>query len=294
MKVLYATDNYKPARDALRVLETLADRTEVDVTVLAVATFEIVIPESPTLILDPPDKRRALASELVDHTVDRLRVSGFRAEGKTSEGNPAEQILRTIERDWYDLVVMGAGSGSWLGHILLGSASTHVLHSAPCSVMLVHHVQDDPMRKVLVGVDGSRGSGFAVGSVAAFADPARTSITVMGVADPPKSVYPLPGAPVAISAEPDPRVMKCLSEVAERNVEQAVEVFEDKGFTTRSMVVTGDPVGALLKECENAAYDLVSVGSRGLGPIRRALLGSVSDQVARHAPATLVGRRLVV
>jgi len=39
-----------------------------------------------------------------------------------------------------------------------------------------------------------------------------------------------------------------------------------------------------------AIFDLVAVGSRGLGPIARAILGSVSDQVVRHSPAALIGR----
>jgi nucleotide-binding universal stress UspA family protein len=294
MKVLYATDNYKPARDALRVLETLADRDEVDITVLSIATLEIIIPESPTLILDPLDKRRTHALELVDETVELLRTFGFRAVGKTAEGDPAEQILETIERDWYDLAVLGAGSRSWLGHLLLGSASTHVLHAAPCSVMLVHDIQDEPKGKILIGADGSRGSEFAVRSIADFADPMRTSVTVLGVAQHPPAVYPLPGAPIAVPAEPDPRVMTRLKRRAERNVAHAIEILGDRGFTTRPMVTSGDPVGGLLKECDGGAYDLVAVGSRGHGSIRRALVGSVSDQIARHAPATLVGRRLVV
>jgi nucleotide-binding universal stress UspA family protein len=34
----------------------------------------------------------------------------------------------------------------------------------------------------------------------------------------------------------------------------------------------------------------VAVGSRGLGAVRRSLLGSLSDKLVRHARATLVAR----
>jgi nucleotide-binding universal stress UspA family protein len=36
--------------------------------------------------------------------------------------------------------------------------------------------------------------------------------------------------------------------------------------------------------------DIVVVGSRGLGAVERVAIGSVSDQIAREAPATLVAR----
>ena len=57
-------------------------------------------------------------------------------------------------------------------------------------------------------------------------------------------------------------------------------------------VATGNPTQQLLEEAHSGSFDLVAVGSRGLGPFRRALLGSVSDHVVRHSRAALVGRRL--
>jgi nucleotide-binding universal stress UspA family protein len=55
-------------------------------------------------------------------------------------------------------------------------------------------------------------------------------------------------------------------------------------------VLVGRPGHQLLEEAQDIGADLVVVGSRGRGVMSRTLLGSVSDQVARHAPATFVGR----
>ncbi|MGH2689612.1 MAG: universal stress protein [Actinomycetota bacterium] len=56
------------------------------------------------------------------------------------------------------------------------------------------------------------------------------------------------------------------------------------------MTSHGSPQGIITGECESGDYDLVVVGSRGHGPARRAVLGSVSDLVARLAANAFIGR----
>ena len=48
----------------------------------------------------------------------------------------------------------------------------------------------------------------------------------------------------------------------------------------------GDPARQLLEMAATA--DLVVVGSRGLGAVRRLLLGSVSEKVLQHAPCPVL------
>ena len=52
-------------------------------------------------------------------------------------------------------------------------------------------------------------------------------------------------------------------------------------------LITGDPVEALVDVAE-APGTLLVVGSRGYGPLRRVLLGSVSTQLVRSAPCPLI------
>ncbi|WP_328908378.1 universal stress protein [Streptomyces sp. NBC_00234] len=51
-------------------------------------------------------------------------------------------------------------------------------------------------------------------------------------------------------------------------------------------LVRGNPAQALVDAAEGA--DMLVVGSRGRGGFRRALLGSVSQQAALHAPCPTV------
>jgi nucleotide-binding universal stress UspA family protein len=66
---------------------------------------------------------------------------------------------------------------------------------------------------------------------------------------------------------------------------------------TRSPVigtsVTGPVAPCILAEADKHASDLIVVGARGLGVVKRMLLGSVSEAVLRHAncPVLIVHRR---
>jgi Universal stress protein family len=52
---------------------------------------------------------------------------------------------------------------------------------------------------------------------------------------------------------------------------------------TRSSLREGRPANEIVRLIEELGAGLIAVGSKGLGGVRRALMGSVSDSVVRHA-----------
>ena len=58
-----------------------------------------------------------------------------------------------------------------------------------------------------------------------------------------------------------------------------------------TVVVSGAPGPALCHLAEERGARAVVMGTRGLGRIRRVLLGSVADYVVRHAPCVVVVAR---
>jgi nucleotide-binding universal stress UspA family protein len=72
---------------------------------------------------------------------------------------------------------------------------------------------------------------------------------------------------------------------AQETLEKAVKQVEEVGGTVaQAHLRMGDPDEEILKFCEEqAGFGLIVMGSRGLGPIRRRLIGSVSESVVRHA-----------
>jgi nucleotide-binding universal stress UspA family protein len=178
-----------------------------------------------------------------------------------------------------------------MGSVLLGSVSMPVLHHAPCSVLVTHRAPTGS-DKVVLGVDGSRGSTDALHLAAGILDPARCSILVASVAPYPPIplVVPYPGGTYVGHSRHYDRLEKERIERARNLAEKAASYLRKNGFDAEAVVLEGSPGPQLLKEADGSNADLVVVGSRGVGALHRALLGSVSDQVARHAPATLIGR----
>lgn len=78
---------------------------------------------------------------------------------------------------------------------------------------------------------------------------------------------------------------------AQRHADHAATRLRDSGFAVDAHIASGSAAEQLLKEAESGRFDLVAVGSRGMGPFGRTMLGSVSDHVARHCRAALIGRR---
>lgn len=61
-----------------------------------------------------------------------------------------------------------------------------------------------------------------------------------------------------------------------------------RGVDCEGHVVVDDPAAAIIDVAEREGADLVIVGSRGLGDVRRFLRGSVSSRVAAHAPMSVL------
>ena len=52
------------------------------------------------------------------------------------EGDVVEEILKAVEKDKFDLIVMGARGVSVIKEVLLGSVSDGVVRKAPCPVLI--------------------------------------------------------------------------------------------------------------------------------------------------------------
>ena len=291
MRILFATDGSTPAREGeLLVQKLFAPASDIHVfTVAPELRYDWLGPVGyPELAhLDAP----ALSGDQVAaEAADRLGRAGFNVSSSATHGHPGTEILRMVGKEDIDLVVLGASHRTWLGNLLMGSVSTYVLHHAPCSVLVAHR-SPTGSGKVLVGADGSDSAASAIQMVSEVLDRSRCSVKVATVVAQPwassSAIYPHP--PLLAPTLDYPSIEERIEQgwvLAKR----AAEPLHSADFNVAEVVLVGSPENQLLKEADSISADLVVVGSRGHGPIRRTFLGSVSDQLVRHAPATLVGR----
>jgi nucleotide-binding universal stress UspA family protein len=295
MKVLLATDGKWPAIGAQKLLAGIGDRDRIEITVMSVAGFDAAVQEGGrTEGRFSPEAGRKYALAVIDRAVEELIASGYKASGHLTEGFPPLDILHEIERGWHELTVLGAGSASWIDQILLGSVSTKVLHATPTSVLIVHQYLGEVGGEVLLGSDGSRGAEFSLRTLIGFADPGRVRVRVTSVVKPEEGVAGMPEHLSQQFVADQRRNESNRLQEAERHVSHAVRMLDDAGFRCEGDVRVGHPAEQLLKQAAEYGSDVIAVGSRGLGSVQRVVLGSVSDKVARHARAALVGRRLTL
>ena len=268
MKVLFATDGAEPSARAGALLTRLADPARTEIVVLSVSGFETAMREAGKHQHYSAEDAHAAAQRAADEAADALSGAGFeRVVSRVEDGDEAIAIVHIAETEGFGVVVVGSGKERWRDAVVLGSVSGSILHAAPCPVLVVHRAPsgDGPVR-VVVGTDGSEGATHSIEAFAAFADPARCDVSVVAATD-------------------DDGQDEALG-----HLDAAAGLLEAAGFRVETAIATGRAAAVLLEQVEQRTADLVVVGARGLGRFRAKVLGSVSDRIVRHAPATFVGR----
>lgn len=130
------------------------------------------------------------------------------------------------------------------------------------------------MKKILVAYDGGKPGRRALETAVELAQGIGAKVGVI-------SVVPFHPGRVPIDPWDD-------QEVHKKELEEAREFLAAAGINADCLELGGDPAKAIEKVVEEGDYDMVVLGSRGLGAVSRFLQGSVSEHVATHAKATVV------
>ena len=218
------------------------------------------------------------ATEETGQVADQLEKSGISAEPIIKIDEPRFVILREAEEWPADLVLIRAHTYTNFSRWLLGSVSGAVLRDAPCSVEIVRTSTTLPELaarnglKILMGIDGSAFSLLAARSVAARPWPNGTIVKLLSVEEPTIHLAE------RLSDEPK-TATRSMPEAAT----QAEAILSRADLSTTSDIVKGNPKEEIIRQAAAWGADLVVVGSHGRRAVKRWLLGSVSEAVARHA-----------
>jgi nucleotide-binding universal stress UspA family protein len=148
-KILVPTDFSPHSQEAFRVAHDLAKAIGASVTVFHVSSPPAVVSDGDRLLSTP-------AGAETNNVWDELRK--FRAKDPAvhvehqvivADRPDATHILRILEQQGCDLIVMGTHGRSGLQHLLFGSVTEDVVRRAHCPVMVVK----GPARKAGAATD---------------------------------------------------------------------------------------------------------------------------------------------
>ena len=131
--------------------------------------------------------------------------------------------------------------------------------------------------KILIAYDGGEPGKRALETGVRLAKATGATIDIV-------SVVPVHPGRSPIDPWDDPTIHRTL-------LSEAQQVVREAGFEAQLLEPSGDPAQTIERIAQDGEYDMVVVGSRGLGAVSRFLQGSVSEHVATHAKTTVVVAR---
>ena len=228
-----------------------------------------------------------LVREVAESTFDQIREHlpsvPERRMQLVTEASPAAGLHAMAEREGAALTVIGSSNRSRIGRILVGGTGERLLSGASAPVAVApagYAATASGLKLVGCGFDGSRESHRALAWTGALARATSARVRVL-------SVYErmLPASLGVGGGLPTASINDVLRRQFEEEVASAVSEL-DADVDASQTLLDGDAQHLLA--CESGDLDLLVVGSRGYGPLRAVLLGSVSSALVRSARSPLV------
>lgn len=224
------------------------------------------------------------------------RLTGAELVVATTDPATHESVGDLAREQGADLAVLGSTHRGPVGRIVPGAAVAHLLADPPCAVAvappgfarpggpndwrpLAGDGEDAGLRVLGVGFDASRAARAALATAAQLALAGGAAMRVYTVARRVPQVHAAepPAADQSSATEAEALRTALQRAVAELPPEaRALPVF-----------LRGDPATELIDAVGNGV-DLLVLGSRPGGPLRRALQGSVTDAVLAATPCPVL------
>jgi nucleotide-binding universal stress UspA family protein len=189
--------------------------------------------------------------------------------------SPGQGLHVTAERLTADLIVVGSGSHGLLGRVFLGDDARAALNGASCAVSVAtrsYSTRSAGFSRIGVGFDESPESHAALETAREIAEADGSELHALVVVD---TITPFSyGALVPGTGEVSDEILR----------ETDRRVAELPGVSGRAVYgIPGEELAIFSGE-----VDLLVVGSRSYGPVRRLMFGSTSRYLERHARCPLL------
>jgi nucleotide-binding universal stress UspA family protein len=276
-KIVVGVDDREGGRDALALAAALAGVTGGEL--IAIRAYPHDPHPSRAMVGGFEEDLRADAREQLQSALVEAEVAARpMVVGDTS---PARALHHVAEKEDAQLLVVGSTHRGQVGRVLAGGVTAGVLHHAPCPVAVAplgYAARGAELTTVGVGFDGSEEAQAALGLAGALAKACGAEVRVLSVAATPV----LATSPAAY----EPEWLERAQNAGRENVDDAQRKLSDLGVRSSGETVVGSAVEELVELSHSV--DMIVVGSRGWGPVRRLLLGSTSERLVREAACPVI------
>jgi nucleotide-binding universal stress UspA family protein len=236
-------------------------------------TILFVLPCAPPSRGDPPPVPEGVTSavaEDVEALVRPARAVGIPVRVCLKAGDPAHEILQTIDRTIPDLVVMGTHGRGGLRRLTLGSVASEVLRSARCPVLTVAGREGHGTAPAAAARDG------IVCAVSLSGSSSRTIALACAVARATSAHLTFQH----VLADHDP--VEARAAAAKLHAAGTLAAaFGLGGARTEEVVVAGNPVREILRLAAARSARMVVIGGSRLAPGARPR--SITERLVRGA-----------
>jgi nucleotide-binding universal stress UspA family protein len=292
--ILFATDLQENSSDAFSIAYSLARDHGARLVVVHVAARPPFVTEGEMeKAWDQPEgykKELEARLHLLRPADPRIEV-----EYRLPEGEVVKEILHAAEETECDLIVMATHGRTGLARALLGSVAEEVLRLAPCPVLTVKTSATDhgtvkvaeppsgsagnkqrPIRAILYPTDLSDNAAQAFPLACSLARDHGARLLVL-------HVYPPPVAHGEVVARRQAngfheQLWNGLHEVRSSDPKVCLEY----------LLAEGEPHDKILEAAAQNNCSLIVMGTHGRTGLRRMVLGSVAEQVVRHAACPVI------
>ena len=148
MRILIAVDDSAHSDRAVRFVARMRWPAGSKVIVVNVLTPVLTPPTTGgeggvPLLIEVTEEQRKLGTALTARAEATLREAGIATENRVPTGDPRDALLRLVNEERADLLVVGSHGRTGFAKLLLGSVSSHAVTHAHCSVLVVKEGLDE-------------------------------------------------------------------------------------------------------------------------------------------------------
>ncbi len=244
---------------------------------------------------------KLISESYLDVFKNKCREASVPHEGLLLEGKNYYEIIHEVQRNHYDLVILGAYGLASVNENIVGSVCERVVRRVTTDVLVVKDKDKDLEGKVVVAVDGSAQSFAGINSALHLMKSFHTKTTAVSIFDPHYHRVAFDSIAKVLSKEAgqifrfkeqetlhEEIIDKGLAKIYQNHLDCASIMAKDAGAEIYTVLMDGKPYDQILKYIYREKPSLLIVGRTGIHNTNNLDLGSTTENLLRLAPCNIL------